>query len=99
MDFDAKMIDKELLAKQLPKNEIVSDDKLNGFLATLPPRELVIFCLRFQNPPWTLRAIGQRLPQYEHYHGRIIKVGISPERVRQIEAKTLRKFLGRIREP
>jgi RNA polymerase primary sigma factor len=59
---------------------------LRGILDTLPANERAVLVSRFGlegQPPMTLEAIGQRL-------------GVTRERVRQIEAAALRKLRGRL---
>ncbi len=59
---------------------------LREILAALPPNERTVITLRFglgEEAPMTLEAIGRRL-------------GVTRERVRQIEAAALRKLRGRL---
>ena len=65
--------------------EIVQDDELRQFLATLDHRERTILQLRFglgEGRPQTLDEVGQGF-------------GVTRERIRQIEAKTLTKLRRR----
>lgn len=63
----------------------------------LTPREQLVLMLRFQPEPFTLVHIGHRLAKLRsgsnrlgHWHKG--EIGITQERVRQIEAKALRKL-------
>ncbi len=63
-------------------SEILQKEELNQVLATLPDRERTVIELRFgfkDGSPHTLREVGQRL-------------GVTPERIRQMEAKILARL-------
>lgn len=62
------------------------DEKVEEVLAMLPPREKFVIEHRFADESLSLKAIGEICPDR---NGRI---GVSGERVRQIEARALRRM-------
>ena len=82
-------MNKQLLLKAVFGEEIdyiPPDDKVEEALTTLKAAERFVIERRFGEQRMTLQAIGQQFPRQD---GRI---GVLKERIRQIEAKALRKL-------
>ena len=62
------------------------DDKLKEVFSTLCKSEVFVLEKRYGNPPMTLSGVGKIYPRY------LGGIGVQKERIRQIEAKVLRKL-------
>lgn len=65
---------------------IPADEAIEGVLSLLEPRERMVIEQRFGDKRKTLAEIGRTLPRYNG------GIGLTRERVREIEAKALRKL-------
>lgn len=65
-----------------------SDDKLREAFSALRPQEVFVLEHRFADQHMTLKAVGKICPRAGANRG----IGVSTERVRQIEARALRKL-------
>jgi len=82
-------MNKQLLLKAIfgeEINYIPPDDKVEEVLATLKANERFVIERRFGEQPMTLQAIAQQFPRQDG------GMGVIRERVRQVEAKALRKL-------
>lgn len=79
-------------ATKRPLDNIVPDVALNEAIDNLPPRHKFVIEHRFSTPIMTLKDVALITPR--HKGG----VGVIPERVRQIEAKSLRLLYRALRE-
>lgn len=80
--FGDTIVDKNVVSPALTSVIRIKNEKIKEFLETLNPREKMILGLRF--------GLDNEVPHTLEQTGHIL--GVTRERVRQIEAKTLRKL-------
>lgn len=83
------VMDKRLLALALYGEEReLSDEAVAKALDTLPPNERLVIESRYSTVPLTLSETGKVVPWIRCAPG----IGVSKERVRQLEARALRRL-------
>lgn len=68
------------------EDHVPTDETVEEVLSMLTPRERFVIERRFADKRMTLQAVGKELPRQDG------GIGVCKDRVRQIEAKALRKL-------